>query len=158
MIKIILESKFIRKLVKFGIVGALSFLAGYLTYVVFCELHLIFYRDVKKYYLLYQILGSFVGFLVSYYVNKNWTFRHQTQKGKKYFGRFTVVYVIGFLINIGLVYYIVDVADYLEGLLSTFIYEKRLFWAPVVATVVSSAINFLTSNKLVFRVQDLDEE
>lgn len=86
MIRIILQNKLVRKLIKFGIVGAASFVAGYITYAVLCELHLMVYHDVKKYYLIYQVVGSIVGLFVSYAVNKNWTFRHQTQKKKVILG------------------------------------------------------------------------
>ncbi|MDZ4758248.1 MAG: GtrA family protein [Bacteroidota bacterium] len=154
MIRIILQNKLIRKLVKFGIVGAASFVAGYITYAVLCELHLMMYHDVKKYYLIYQVIGSIVGLFVSYVVNKNWTFRHQTHKEKKYFRKFAMVYAIGFFINIALVYYFVDIADYLPG----YLHKNRLFLAPIFATVISSGINFLASNKLVFKVEDVEEE
>lgn len=154
MIRIILQNKLIRKIIKFGIVGAASFIAGYITYAVLCEIHLMMYQDVKKYYLIYQVVGSVVGMFVSYVVNKNWTFRHQTQSKKNYFGRFAIVYAIGFLINIGLVYYFVDVADYLPK----YLHKNRLFLAPIFATVISSTINFLASNRLVFKVEDVEEE
>ena len=49
MIRIILQNKLIRKIIKFGIVGAASFIAGYITYAVLCEIHLMMYQDVKKY-------------------------------------------------------------------------------------------------------------
>ncbi len=154
MIRIILQNKLVRKLIKFGIVGAASFVAGYITYAVLCELHLMVYHDVKKYYLIYQVVGSIVGLFVSYAVNKNWTFRHQTQKKKSYFGRFALVYAIGFLINIALVYYFVDIADYLPA----YLHKNRLFVAPIFATVISSGVNFLASNKLVFKVEDVEDE
>ncbi len=134
--------------------GAASFVAGYITYALLCKGHLLFYGDVGKYYLLYQIIGSIVGLIVSYYVNKNWTFRHQTKKEEKYFRKFLAVYLIGFFINIGLVYYFVDVATWLPPIL----YKQRLFLAPIFATGVSSIVNFFASNKLVFKVEQIEED
>lgn len=150
MIKVILGNVLLRKLIKFSITGGAAFGVSYLIYVYLVNRELKASGTADDVYLIYKTLGDIAGLMVSFLVNKYWTFRHQRQQGKKYFTGYFMVYFITFFLNIGITKVIVD---YL-----TFLPDLRLYFAPIISTGICAVINFLATNNLVFKVAVEDEK
>ena len=93
----------IPQLFRYAMVGVTQNLTGYIIYLALTWLIL----DPKTAItILYPI-----GFIVSYAGNKKWTFSHKGGH-KQAAIRFTLVHIIGYSINLGLLYIFVDLYGY----------------------------------------------
>lgn len=94
-----INRQFIIQTFKFGIVGVMNTIIGYGTYYILVKLNL--------YYLVASILSTVVGVINSYFWNKYWTFNSK-KKSKSEAVRFVTVYVVQFLLNLGLLRVMVE--------------------------------------------------
>lgn len=143
MIKNLIRNQLVRKAIKFGLVGGTAFVVSYLTYVALCKYHLLQWGSIeKKNYLFYSAIGDIAGLLVGYVLNKKWTFRHHTQEEEKYFLRYFTVYAFTFVINKLILMLVIEYFTFVP---------HRLYVAPILATAVSAALNFIGTNVFVFK-------
>lgn len=123
---------FFLKAFKFGIVGALSTIVNYGTFAFL-------YKIVRLFYLLSSITGYITGLLFGYFLNKNWTFVAQVDKERSYLLGYSTVYVISLISS--------------QLLLILLVEKIRLdpLLANIFAITLSTTMNFLGTNFLVFR-------
>jgi len=84
----------------------------------------------------------FIGTMISYFGNKTWTFRH---KGKisSSFIKFCFTYLLGYFLNLFLLFYFVDILEYPHQIVQIF------------SVILIAVILFLLSKFLVFTsIQD----
>ena len=89
--------------VRFFIVGVFTNVSLYIVYLLITWLGL----DHKLAMTLVYISGVLMGFTL----NRNWSFRHRghTSHG---FIRYSVMYAVGYLVNLTVLYLLVDIAGY----------------------------------------------
>ena len=102
-------------------------------------------------YSLFKAISFTVSVVNSYFFNKFWTYEHkETKVGGKEFSKFYLVAGIGFLLNVGIASFVVNIIGPQFGL-------SAELWANVGAFVAIIAVflwNFLGYKFLVFRKKD----
>lgn len=107
----------IHQLSKFGMVGVLTTIFGIVCYYILLErLHLPLY---PVYVVVYTM-----GVLISYLLNSRYTFSKQRswEDGIKYYA----IYVVGFLVGLGLLYFFERLFDYTDFILVIMIIPFRI--------------------------------
>ena len=122
---------FLHKGFKFGIVGVLSTIINYGTFVFL-------YKIISVYYLISSISGYVFGLLFGYYINKNWTFNAQVIQKKIYIIKYINVYFISLVSSQSFLFFLV------ESLLI------KPQYANIFAIILSAVMNFLGINLFVF--------
>jgi putative flippase GtrA len=89
-----------KQITRFGIVGVLNTIVGYGVYWMLIEMNIN--------YILALPISSIIGIIHSYCWNKFWTFKSK-QKSINEAIRFVAVYGITFIINLGLLTFMVEV-------------------------------------------------
>ncbi len=90
-----------RRFGKFAIVGILNTSIDFLVFFV-----LVHFAAVP--YLWANFFSYCVATINSYYLNRRWTFRSSVGNWQREFGQYFLVITIGFLLNEGLLYILVD--------------------------------------------------
>jgi putative flippase GtrA len=102
MIKSFLKTKWIRQFVKYGFVGGLNFI---LSLVLFYTLLKIMHI---KYLIAFTITWLF-GIVLTYVINFVWVFKpEEILELKKRFFKYFLVYLVSYLVNVGLLKYLVQ--------------------------------------------------
>lgn len=122
----------IEQFIKFALVGcsnALILLAVY---------YIIIYMLGDQYYLLGQTLGYIAGIFNSFFWNSRCVFRDKSNRGWNAFVKMCICYGSTYLIQIGLLYALVELLA-LSNLL-----------APIIAITVTTPINFIVNKTFAF--------
>ncbi|VWX60473.1 GtrA family protein [Burkholderiales bacterium 8X] len=118
------------QLLRYGLVGVLNTGLGYA--VIFLSMGVLDWRPVPS-----NIAGYAVGLIVSFLLNKNFTFRSRgPARGE--LKRFLLIFGLAYLANLGVLVLLVNVMDVPAG------------WAQVVAGVVYFALSFVLNKFYVF--------
>ena len=95
-----IQNRRLKKLIKFGVVGATAFMASYLMYILLCKSFLSFghqldeiFLSMLPFYILFSVVGDITGIAVGYPINKKWTFKTQVDHSRNYFIGYATVYV-----------------------------------------------------------------
>lgn len=120
-----------RQFIRFIVIGVLSTIVNYLFFFI-----------LYKYYSVYYILASAIGFLsgviAGYSLNKSWTFEITTNQDR-YFYKYLVVYFTSLLLSVMI----------LKVLVSGFLLSPEL--ANIITIGVTTCTNFLGVKYLVFK-------
>jgi putative flippase GtrA len=151
------KNRRLKKLIKFGIVGATAFGASYFTYICLCEVYFLFHPNLDAlfmgtlpFYILFSVIGDLTGMAVGYPINKKWTFRQQVNHERSYFAGYFFVYLFSFLLNQFLLYALVEWCRGMAVISDPYI-------SKIIATMFSASSNFIGTNFLVFRKSHLRE-
>lgn len=120
-----------RQFFKFLVIGVLSTLVNYLCFFILFKYYLI-------YYLVASALGFIAGVFVGYSLNKTWTFQ-VSKSSELYLHKYFAVYCISLLLSILI----------LKFMVSTLLFVPEL--ANFVAIGVTTCTNFLGVKFLVFK-------
>lgn len=101
----------LKQVVRYGVVGVLNNLWGYLLYLLVTWLWL----DPKT---AVSILYP-VGALTAYFAHAKYSFSYRGGKSKALF-RFVIAHVVGYLVNLSMLYLLVDVCGYPHPLVQAF--------------------------------------
>lgn len=85
--------------IRFGMVGIVSNLILYCLYLLFTYFGMGYKESMTILFLM--------GVLQTFFINKNWTFRHGVA-GIVFFKRYMLVYIIAYLMNLLALYFFVD--------------------------------------------------
>lgn len=118
------------KLFRFSLVGVLNTLVGY--GVIFLLLYVGFIAEVAN------TLGYLVGFVNSYFFNKNWTFKSKNSH-KSDFVRFGISVLVAF------------VAQFICMSVSIRIFEVNVYAAQIIGGIIYVIVGFLLSKFFVFK-------
>jgi putative flippase GtrA len=129
---------------KFSAVGAFNTLLDGAVLNVLIYLTSIAYG---LWYVVFKGLSFIVANISSYFWNKYWTFSAQGRATSKEFGKFFAISAIGFLINIGVAGFIVNILGAPLGIS----HEKWANVGLVFATLASLIWNFLGYKFIVFK-------
>lgn len=116
-----------RQLIRYAVVGGVSNLLCYLAYLGLTRLGM----DPK----LAMSALYCVGVLQTFVFNRNWTFKHSGAQ-PVVFSRYCAAYAAGYLINLSVLYVLVDVRDYphqiVQGmmilLVAAMLFLAQKFW------------------------------
>ena len=105
-----LKLLFERKEIRFLFVGGINTAVGYGVYAlcIFCGLH----------YAFAPLMSAIIGVANSYLWNKYFTFRKK-DKSTSEMARFIMVYAVSYVVNLGLLYVLIDrlkISEYLAGI------------------------------------------
>ncbi|HLP32729.1 MAG TPA: GtrA family protein [Bacteroidia bacterium] len=146
-----IQNRRLKKLIKFGVVGATAFMASYLMYILLCKSFLSFghqldeiFLSVLPFYILFSVVGDITGIAVGYPINKKWTFKTQVDHSRNYFIGYAMVYVFSFLLNQFILYALVEWCR-------AYPYISDPFISKIIATGFSASTNFAGTNFLVFQ-------
>lgn len=109
---LIANKLFSDKRIRFVFVGGINTLVGYGSYVI-----LVFFG---VHYIIANTLATVIGITTSYFSNKYFTFK-VLKKSSAEIIRFVLVYAVGYFINLGILYVLVDVMGgnrYISGLIT----------------------------------------
>lgn len=95
-----LNKKFIFETMRFGLVGVLNTIVGYGVYYILIKF--------KLYYMIALLTSHIVGVIHSYFWNKYYTFKSR-RKSKSELLKFISVYAVTFLVNLGILTFLVEV-------------------------------------------------
>lgn len=126
----IMNNKLIKQIIKFGIVGGLAFLIDYLILFLLTDV-------VGIYYLISSIISFIVSVVFNYILSIIWVFDVNKKQTVKEFLIFIILSAIGLLINLVIMYLLVDIAN---------IYYM---FAKIVSTAVVMVYNFITRKKII---------
>ncbi|HYP83633.1 GtrA family protein [Variovorax sp.] len=124
----------IRQLLSYAAVGVVNTLVGY--GIIFASMYLLHMGPVAS-----NVLGYAVGVVVSYFLNRRFTFR-SSRAARTEFLRFVSVVLLAWLANLAVLVFLIRHMHVHEGL------------AQVPAGVVYLAISFLLSKFFVFASRD----
>lgn len=99
MINSKIDKKTIYETLRFGLVGILNTIVGYGTYYIFVKLNIN--------YVLSSLMSQIIGVTHSYFWNKYFTFKSKSKSLLEIY-RFISVYVFTFLINIGILSFLIE--------------------------------------------------
>ncbi|MBX7204743.1 MAG: GtrA family protein [Bacteroidia bacterium] len=148
-----IKNRRLKKLIKFGIVGATAFGISYFVFSALCKMYLIanhntgldnLFAGIIPFYLLFSVTGDITGLVVGFPINKKWTFKQQVNHEKNYFWGYALVYTFSFLLNQFVLYALVEWCRGME-------YISDPYISKIIATAFSAASNFLGTNFLVFK-------
>jgi putative flippase GtrA len=120
----------VKQLLRFAAVGVLNTVVGYA--VIFACMYLAGLGAVTS-----NILGYAVGLVVSYVLNRTFTFRSAAGK-KREIIRFVSIFMVAYLANIGVLMLLIEKAQVHKG------------WAQLIAGVVYTSLFFVLSKYYVF--------
>jgi putative flippase GtrA len=120
----------VRQLVRFALVGVLNTVVGYS--VIFACMYLLGMKPVSS-----NMVGYAFGLVVSYTLNRSFTFRSAAAK-KREIMRFLTIFMIAYLTNIGVLVLLTDHAGVHKG------------WAQLLAGAVYTVLFFVLSKYYVF--------
>ena len=123
----------IEQFIKFALVGCSNALILLVVY------YIIIYMLGNQYYLVGQTLGYIAGIFNSFFWNSRYVFRDKSNRGWNAFVKMCICYGSTYLIQIGLLYALVDVLAWSELL------------APIIAITVTTPINFIVNKAYAFR-------
>jgi len=139
------KSQAIFQFFKFTLVGSLN---TFIDFGVLNFLMFIFQITFGWGYSIFKAISFSVAVINSYFWNKFWTFQKtETKAGGKEFSKFYLVTLIGFLINVGIASFIVNVIGPQFGF-------SKVIWANIgafIAVLCAFIWNFLGSKLLVFK-------
>lgn len=98
-LKIIFKKGFLLQAFRFGIVGILNTIVGFVFYILFINFNF--------HYIIALFFSHVIGVTNSFFWNKFWTFKSK-QKSLKELFRFITVYAITFLLNIVILFFLVE--------------------------------------------------
>jgi putative flippase GtrA len=146
-----IKNRRLKKLIKFGVVGATAFGVSYFTYIVLCKTYLGMghrldevFAGMLPFYIVFSVLGDITGMAVGYPINKQWTFKTQVDHSRNYFIGYAMVYLFSFLLNQFMLYVLVEWCR-------EYAYISDPFISKIIATGFSAASNFAGTNFLVFQ-------
>lgn len=116
---------------KFSMVGASNTLISFIIY------YLMIFLEIN--YLIANIGGYIISSLWGYILNKIWVFKENNQKVSKSVTRYYVVYLVSFLINLCIMYILVDVL------------QVSTIMAPFFTMCITVPFNFIMSKLWVFK-------
>lgn len=124
-----LKLLFERKEIRFLFVGGINTAVGYGTFAlcIFCGLH----------YVIAQLVSTIIGVTNSYFWNKYFTFRKRS-KSLNEVVKFITVYAVSYIINLGLLYILIDRLEMSEYLAGT------------IGLIVTTLISYIGHNKFSF--------
>ena len=125
-----LDQKTKKQLLRFVCVGVLAVLVDFMVYFLLVEL-----TDLN--YAIAKFISFFAGTLVSYVINKLWTFE-QNKKSSKQFWMFIGLYMVTLGFNVGVNSMVLDVF-------------KNTLFAFLCATGTSTILNFIGQKFWVFK-------
>lgn len=97
---------FLIQVIKYGLVGGLNFLLSLLLFLYFLDILLV------RYEIAFTLTWVF-GILLTYVINFLWVFKPTDKlEFKKHFPKYFAVYLSSFIVNIGLLKWIVDQYNY----------------------------------------------
>lgn len=105
-----------------------------------------------------SILGDISGLVYGFYVNKHWTYSTQKKEGEKYFFKYFLLYAITIIINWILL------KLFLWFLIEYNIFNKTISHnitenvAKIMATAITTLLNFVGTNYVIFSHDDEREE
>jgi putative flippase GtrA len=120
----------VKQLLRFAAVGVLNTAVGYT--VIFACMYLLDMGPVSS-----NVIGYAFGLVVSYALNRTFTFRSAAGK-KREITRFMLIFIVAYLANIGVLVLLTEHADVHKG------------WAQLAAGVVYTGLFFLLSKYYVF--------
>ena len=139
------KSQAIFQFFKFTLVGSLN---TFIDFGVLNFLMFIFQITFGWGYSIFKAISFSAAVINSYFWNKFWTFQKtETKAGGKEFSKFYLVTLIGFLINVGIASFIVNVIGPQFGF-------SKVIWANIgafIAVLCAFIWNFLGSKLLVFK-------
>ena len=141
------------KLFRFCVVGGSAFLMSILIFNLLKN----FVSFFDKYLGIASVIGDVTALIYGFYINKHWTFSSQKKEGEKYFLKYISLYITTILINYGLLkLFLWALVNYniLSDTISLNITENL---AKIMATVITTFLNFVGTNYVIF-INDNDEE
>ncbi len=132
---------------KFGAVGGLNTLLdlGILNFLIYLTGF-----SAGIYYSAFKSFSFIIANIIAYFCNKYWTFGAEGKANVKEFSQFFIVSVIGFLINVGLASFVVNVMGPMRGI-------SPDLWANIgalAATAASLIWNFIGYKFFVFKKKE----
>ena len=122
--------KFIKQILRFGIVGGIAFLIDYALLYILTEY-------IGIHYLISSIISFTISVIFNYILSIKWVFDVKRKQGTKEFIIFIVLSVIGLLINSLIMYIMVDILK---------IYYML---SKLVSTLIVMIYNFITRKKFI---------
>lgn len=118
----------LKQFMKFCLVGIVNTAIDFAVYYFFT-------RVIGVYFLVANFISVLTAMIFSFYFNKYWTFRNYDTQIKKQFLQFTLVNLIYFLLNNGIIW------------LGVTIFGLNDLWAKILATIIGLAWSF-SANKI----------
>ncbi len=117
MLKSVKLNTLIQELYKFGLVGILTTTFGIVCYYILLE------KLMLPLYPVYTAVYT-MGVLISYWLNSHYTFQKKRswEDGIKYY----IMYIIGFLVGIGLLFLFGELFDYTDFILVILVIPFRI--------------------------------
>jgi putative flippase GtrA len=149
-----------KKFLKFGIVGATS---AFVSLAVFWLISL----QYPALNLLSKAIGYVMGFFVGFTLNKFWTYIEHTEEDEKYLLKYILVYGVTLIVFLFLNFifdhwlhpnnWFANLAVNLElNQLATFLFKNGPLVSNLLAVFINIFLNFIGTNKLVFKVPEPD--
>ena len=114
-----------------------------------------------KYLGIASIMGDICGLIYGFYVNKHWTYSMQKKEGERYFFRYMSLYATTIFINWVLFKTFLWILTYYALSLEHIDQNIRENFAKVLATAITTVLNFIGTNYVIFSHgdrNDLEEE
>lgn len=137
----------LRKFIKFGFVGTFSALVS-------LAVHWIITLEYPAFNLPAKAIGWIMGFFVGFTLNKLWTYVEQTDEEEKYLLKYISVYAVTFFFYL-IINYVLDHHLGKDPLINIGLKAESL--NNIIAIVINSALNFLGTNYMVFKVPEPKE-
>ena len=129
----------VKELAKYSIVGNLCNLFDLGLYIFITR----FFDFWRERYLLANVVTIFLASLVRFILQKKWTFKDQSRQIRKQYLMFVFVLVAGLILNIVMIYLLVDIANMYDLI------------GKIIAMALGTFVVYYGSKKWVFNIKNL---
>ena len=144
-----MDKKLIWQIMKFTVVGGISFLVDFAVYGISCNV-------IGIHYIISGILGFVISVIVNYMLSMSFVFKSKENTSKqKEFVLFVVLSVIGLIINSLILYICIDGIYMYSARIQAIVAEEPMnLVAKIIATAIVMIYNFI-SRKLLLEEKTL---
>ena len=138
-----MDKKLIWQIMKFIVVGGISFLVDFVVYGISCNV-------IGMHYIISGILGFLISVIVNYVLSMSFVFQSKENLSKqKEFITFVILSVIGLIINSLILYICIDgIYMHFAGLQAIVTEKSMNLVAKMIATVIVMVYNFVSRKLL----------
>ena len=138
-----MNKKLIWQIMKFSVVGGISFFVDFAVYAVACNV-------IGIHYIIAGVLGFVISVIVNYLLSMKFVFQSKKDASKKNeFVLFVILSVIGLIINSLILFICIDLMYMNATILQLYINEENMnLLAKIIATAIVMIYNFVSRKLL----------